>query len=145
MKAISIWQPWASLIALGHKRIETRGWSTGHRGPLLIHAAKKWDDTIEQMCHGLRIELGLCGITDPASLPRGVAVCVVDLLSCRAVEDLPPGSTNARERALGDYSPGRFAWQLGNVRRFRVTPQVIGKQGLFDVPDSITSFLEPTA
>jgi len=41
MKALSLWQPWASAIALGSKRIETRGWATSYRGPLAIHAAKR--------------------------------------------------------------------------------------------------------
>lgn len=40
MKAITIWQPWAMLIALLEKGNETRGWPTKHRGPLAIHAAK---------------------------------------------------------------------------------------------------------
>lgn len=41
MKAITLWQPWASLIAVGAKTIETRSWSTKYRGPLAIHAAKR--------------------------------------------------------------------------------------------------------
>lgn len=41
VKALSLWQPWASLIALGVKTIETRSWSTKYRGPLAIHAAKR--------------------------------------------------------------------------------------------------------
>jgi hypothetical protein len=41
VKAITLWQPWASLVALGVKSIETRSWSTSYRGPLAIHAAKK--------------------------------------------------------------------------------------------------------
>jgi hypothetical protein len=41
MKALSLWQPWASLIALGVKTIETRGWATKYRGPLAIHAAQR--------------------------------------------------------------------------------------------------------
>lgn len=41
MKALTLWQPWASLVALGVKTIETRSWSTSYRGPLAIHAAKK--------------------------------------------------------------------------------------------------------
>lgn len=41
MRAISLWQPWASLVVLGAKKIETRHWSTNYRGPLLIHAAKR--------------------------------------------------------------------------------------------------------
>ena len=41
MKALSLWQPWASLIAAGVKRFETRHWETRHRGPIAIHAAKR--------------------------------------------------------------------------------------------------------
>ena len=44
MKALTLWQPWASLIAVGAKTIETRSWSTAYRGPLLIHAAKRRPD-----------------------------------------------------------------------------------------------------
>lgn len=40
MRAISLHQPWASAIAYGAKRVETRSWSTNYRGPLAIHAAK---------------------------------------------------------------------------------------------------------
>lgn len=43
MKAITIRQPWASLIAAGVKTIETRSWSTKYRGPLAIHAGKHND------------------------------------------------------------------------------------------------------
>lgn len=41
MRAITLWQPWASAVALGSKTIETRHWSTNYRGPLAIHAAKR--------------------------------------------------------------------------------------------------------
>lgn len=43
MRAITIRQPWASLIAAGVKTIETRSWSTKYRGPLAIHAGKHND------------------------------------------------------------------------------------------------------
>lgn len=41
MKVLTLHQPWASLIALGVKSIETRSWSTKYRGPLAIHAGAK--------------------------------------------------------------------------------------------------------
>src|ERR671916_581061 len=41
MKAISLWQPWASLVIIGAKVWETRSWSTTYRGSLLIHASAK--------------------------------------------------------------------------------------------------------
>ena len=40
MKALSIKQPWATLIAEGYKTIETRTWAVKYRGPLAIHASK---------------------------------------------------------------------------------------------------------
>lgn len=41
MKALTIWQPWATAIAIGAKRIETRSWETHYRGPIAIHAAAR--------------------------------------------------------------------------------------------------------
>jgi hypothetical protein len=41
MKSITLWQPWASLFAIGVKGPETRSWSTRYRGPLAIHAAMR--------------------------------------------------------------------------------------------------------
>ena len=40
MKALSVKQPWASLIASGKKSLEIRTWRTDHRGPLLIVASR---------------------------------------------------------------------------------------------------------
>jgi hypothetical protein len=42
MRAISLWQPWASLLAHGQKRVETRHWPIKSPGPLVVHAAQKW-------------------------------------------------------------------------------------------------------
>ena len=48
MKALSIMQPWAWLIAAGHKDIENRTWRTEYRGPVLIHAGKRIDPNYEE-------------------------------------------------------------------------------------------------
>ena len=39
MKALTLYEPYATLVALNLKKIETRGWRTNYRGPLAIHAA----------------------------------------------------------------------------------------------------------
>jgi hypothetical protein len=44
MKAITLHQPWATLVAIEQKKIETRSWPTSYRGPLAIHAAKTMPD-----------------------------------------------------------------------------------------------------
>lgn len=43
MKALTLYEPWASLVALGAKKIETRSWPTKYRGPLAIRAAKSYE------------------------------------------------------------------------------------------------------
>lgn len=45
MKALTIWQPWASLLACGAKKYETRSWATKYKGQIAIHAAIKQFDT----------------------------------------------------------------------------------------------------
>lgn len=50
MKCLSLWQPFASLMVAGKKRCETRSWQMLHRGPLLIHAAKRFQDDQSDLC-----------------------------------------------------------------------------------------------
>ena len=52
MKALTIIQPWATLLAAGKKRIETRSWKTNYRGEILIHAALKRADKCNRICAG---------------------------------------------------------------------------------------------
>lgn len=47
MKALTLWQPWASLLACGAKKYETRSWVTSYRGPIAFHAAKKPFNTLD--------------------------------------------------------------------------------------------------
>jgi activating signal cointegrator 1 len=50
LKALSLTQPWATLVALGAKRIETRSWSTPYRGPIAIHASKGFPSWARDTC-----------------------------------------------------------------------------------------------
>lgn len=47
MMALSVRQPWASLIVAGIKRVENRTWTTDYRGPLLVHASLDGEDADE--------------------------------------------------------------------------------------------------
>ncbi|MDX5091650.1 ASCH domain-containing protein, partial [Lactobacillus crispatus] len=77
MKAITIHQPWATLIALGEKQFETRSWETKYRGPLAIHAGKKVD---KEICleEPFRSVLAKHGITAEI-LPTGAVVAIANL------------------------------------------------------------------
>lgn len=50
MRCLTLWQPWASLIAVGAKRFETRSWGTDWRGSLAIHASLKWSREQADLC-----------------------------------------------------------------------------------------------
>lgn len=140
-RALTIWQPWASLIALGHKGWETRSWPTTHRGPLLIHAATRRPEAYEayfdeEVAEYVRHLLGPW-----QALPRGCLLALCHLEDCLPVQDVlqrdPLGGGIAPyEFELGDYSAGRWAWRTQVTNRLHPY-QVAGRQGLwtFQVPD----------
>jgi hypothetical protein len=133
MRAISLWQPWASAIPLGLKHFETRLWSTEYRGPLIIHAAKGIN-RVQRFFWRSELTLGRL----PARLPLGGLVAIVDLVSCRPTDEVKLYVT-AIERLYGDYSPGRFAWGFENIRPIVDPIPWRGAQGFFNVPDEVLS------
>ena len=138
MKALSLWQPWASFMDLGYKTNETRSWATNYRGPLIIHAAKNItavkdaDDILEEG----GIDMSKRSVVAGTQWPRGVILCVVDLIDCVPTEKIRDGLTQL-ERAMGDYSDGRFAWMTKHVRRIKPAIPYRGMQGLFTIPDEV--------
>ncbi len=146
MKAISLWQPWASLWMSPSKIHETRHWATPHRGPLLVHAAKKFvKDVDEQLDDILTGEFGghwgmelptgaLLGyVYIDAVLPTNV---VYDGRACRDPASL--SEDEAIDVACGDFSEGRFAWHRTPIVRLFAEPiPYRGRQSIFDVPDDL--------
>lgn len=129
IKAITLHQPWASLIALGAKRLETRSWNPKWRGTLVIHAGKELSvDTTDRVFISL---LRDAGITDVYKLPLGAAVAVCELRAVYRTEEVID-RLSAHERAFGNYQPGRSAWHLVNVRPLLPPIVVRGQQGLWD-------------
>lgn len=97
MKVLTLTQPWATLVAIGAKKIETRSWSTSYRGPLAIHAAKGlgaggrrgfYDQCyrhpfLAALEPAMTGEREIAGFTiphvDPSRLPLGAIVAVCEL------------------------------------------------------------------
>ncbi|MBL8795218.1 MAG: ASCH domain-containing protein [Planctomycetia bacterium] len=129
MKALTIQQPWASLIVAGAKCHETRSWSTRHRGPLLIHAGARFPEPARLLCRREPFLSALDGRT-AAELPLGVVIGSVEIVECVRVEDIV--QLDEREERFGDYRPGRWAWLLRHpvaLPHFAVR----GMPALFDV------------
>lgn len=143
MKAISIWEPYASLIADRLKRFETRSWATRYRGPLLICSAKhRIYDVQRAVVMSTVWKYG--SEYDYLSLPFGQALCVVDLEDCMkglaAMNHMRENygwDVAEKEFRLGNFLPGRFGFLCANVRRFKEPWPIIGRQRLFNVPDEL--------
>jgi hypothetical protein len=144
MKALTLTQPWASLVALRQKRIETRSWSTPYRGELVIHAAKGFPGWAKETCDEELFRTALGGLT-AATVPLGVGLCVVRLLGCfptnegglRKLGFVMGGKPDAREIQFGDYTEGRYAWLLEYVRPLHQTQPVRGALGMWDWPGEV--------
>jgi len=130
MRCITLWQPWATLIAIGAKQFETRSWAVSFRDQLAIHAAKRPADARE-LNPAIVSALAGVGIVNLQQLTYGCVVCTVNLIDCLRTEDaIAQGLISDAERAFGDYRPGRFAWQLSDVQPVDNMP-ARGGQGLW--------------
>lgn len=138
MRAITLRQPWASLIGRG-KSNETRSWRTSHRGPLAIHAAKTFPIEAMRFCLNPRVAetlapLRMGDIPLEKCLPRGAVVAVAELVDCFQIPSLVPHGLRLsdNERVFGAYAPGRWVWVLENVRFVDPPIPARGRQGLWE-------------
>ena len=150
-RAITLWQPWASLIPLGYKEYETRSWDTTYRGKLLIHAAARIEKRHEKQAIldqliGTEFCVPMLRLFEKGDLPYSAIVAIADLTNCLLMTDCPLDGGGIRkhgkkrriwvespsplEQAVGLWQPGRYAWRLENVRPL---PPILcqGKQGLW--------------
>ncbi|MGV3617976.1 MAG: hypothetical protein ACO1SV_21835 [Fimbriimonas sp.] len=160
MKSISLWQPWATAIAMEAKRFETRSWPApaavvGQR--IAIHAAKRWTaeqdslDCYYHWCGALRHKMGTRQRFRDV-LPFGAVVAVATLAEVRTTDSMTVGELNTErhpggdfigesyawdEDSMGDFSVGRFAWRMDDVVRLETPVPCVGRQGFFDLPAEV--------
>ena len=105
LKALSVKQPYASMIAQGSKTIETRNWPTEYRGDLLIVSCKK---------------------PEIPGFLSGKALCIARLVDCRRmlVEDEGP--------ARCQWYRSACSWVLEDIRLIQPF-SVRGHQGIYEV------------
>ena len=125
MKAYTVYQPYAYATVAGIKHYETSPRRTSIRGRVAVHAAKGKPRFVT-----LAVDMAL---NRPARLAYGAVVGAVEIVDCVPVEEIMHTLTE-RERALGDYSPGRFAWVLRNPIMFEKPIPARGQQGWWNWP-----------
>ncbi len=153
MKAITLWQPWASLVAIGAKKYETRSWATSYRGQIAIHAARNYPpyaQTLAELDTQFLRSLGHeFGDDKFKKLPFGFVIAIAELVGCWEIDRIQEFSSapwetgywygkmkwhdvSEQEILFGDWAPGRYAWQLENVHQLVTPIQVKGHQRLWD-------------
>src|ERR1700691_5449786 len=147
VKALTLTQPWATLVAIGAKRIETRSWSTSYRGPLAIHAAKGFPGWAKEFgksteCYEALRKYSTADderrfLSGGLAYPLGVVLATCRIAACVKTEKLlserpyAPDMTE-QEKSFGDYSEGRWGWMLADVKRLPEPIPAKGALGLWE-------------
>ncbi len=116
MKALSLTQPWAMLVAIGEKQIETRSWNTSYRGIIAIHASKSFPKAARDLCYRTPFNSSLKseGYEGYSNLPLGMVIAIARLQRIMDTDDIV-AKISQKEKAFGDYSSGRYAWYFTDV------------------------------
>lgn len=144
MKALTLWQPWASLMAFEEKKVETRCWTTKFRGEIAIHAAAKEPaDWLGQSRNRHEFHLALCRITDEHkwgegywpnahhSVGLGAVLCIVNLIGIEPTHCVRD-ELSEQELLFGNYEDGRYAWFTEIVERFETPIPAKGNRMLWN-------------
>jgi len=118
--ALSVRQPWASLIVLGLKTIEIRSWSTDYRGCLFIHASKTLDDRAMKRFQ----------IENPSV---GALIGTVELIRVERFTESTWEELADEHLEIGPLSPSLYAWHMANPKPFAKPVPYRGDRGLFPI------------
>lgn len=120
MKALTICQPYAHLIAIGAKRVENRTWPTRYRGPLLIHAGKsrEW-----------------LGGAESTGMAFGAVIATATLVDCLHIDAVERGEHTRIYPWLRDHehTVGPWCWVLADVAAIPEPVPARGAQGLWNM------------
>jgi hypothetical protein len=149
MKALTLTQPYATLVMIGAKRMETRGWCwPDYLGLTAIHSSKNFPPWARDLCFTpvFHDALSAAGINDLAALPLGSVLGVVDVLGWHRTDDEGAmtkvvNRLSSRELAFGNFAPRRFAIPLDVVLRLESPIALRGSLGLWDLPKEVSTYL----
>lgn len=119
IKALTISQPWANLVANGEKLIENRIWETPHRGWLAIHAGSG-----AQYLSRSQLQ----------QYPTQKVLAIARLVGCWSREAIESESflSIKMPESQRPFVEGPFCWFLEIVARVEPYP-IPGKQGLWNL------------
>jgi len=123
MKALTIKQPWASLIIEGHKKYEFRSWKTNYRGKILIHAGLSLEKDVQERFKNYNLDYKLGYIIGEAEIVDCILVDEKFNESLRNIDPIVYGRSNHVEN---------YAWKLENIKKYDNPVPCKGKLSLWD-------------
>lgn len=145
MKALTLTQPWATLVAIGAKTVETRSWRTDHVGLVAIHAAKNFPNDARYIVTEPPFSTALSGAW-ASTLPTASIIAVAHIRKCfQFTEDTvamvrersAAGKLPPFEADFGDYTAGRWGFRLTDVIPLREPVPARGMLNLWNVPNDV--------
>lgn len=125
MKALTVKQPWATLISEGIKKYEFRSWKTNYRGKILIHAGAGIDK--EKLKEFKKLNL---------DYPKKRIVAVAEIEDCLELTDeLNDKIIKEKNIAYGNKKRTGYAWKLKNIKKINNPKEINGKLGLWNIDD----------
>lgn len=128
MKALTIRQPWASLIIFGYKTYEFRSWKTNYRGKILIHAGLGIDKNVLIRFNKYNLEYTKGAIIGEADLED---IMVVDEQLKKELIKL-----NSLVYENSNYIE-KYAWKLTNIKMYKKPIYIKGQLGLWNYDKNV--------
>ena len=119
MKALTLKQPWASLVVEGYKIFEFRSWKTNYRGKILIHAGLKFDNKVEDKYH--------------LDYQFGMIIGEAELVDCVLMDEKLDESLRKQDSYIyGHNHVGVYGWKLENIVKYKNPIPAKGQLGLWN-------------
>ncbi len=125
MKALTIKQPWASLIVNGIKEYEFRSWKTKYRGKIYIHAGLSSNKSYLKYYEKYNLEY-----------LNGAIIGEAEITDCILIDEkFSKELNNKNSLVYGNNHNGEYAWKLINVKKYDEPIYIKGKLGLWNYED----------
>lgn len=128
LKALSLKQPFAWLIANGYLLVDDRSWGTSYRGSILIHASKS---LYEEYYHYIKNHTHV-PIPDKDQLEYGGVVGMAKLIFCGKPNELPAGLKKDQIAHFRNVHPGSYGFLFEQAMPLPLLP-CAGKLGIFEI------------
>jgi len=123
MKALTLKEPWATLVVNGYKTYEFRSWKTNYRGKILIHAGMSKENKVLPIFEKYNLDYSC-----------GEIIGEAEIIDCILVDEEFSKKLNKINKDVyyKDTYIGKYAWVLSNMKKYEKTIPIKGKLGLWN-------------